>query len=159
MSIIQDALRKAGRDRSLKIQVPADRRASRFNWGPVFILLILLVITGPIVLPLFSTPYRNNNEGTSLTEMASADLPSAATGASRSAQFGIEAMPILPSSAAGMGNLDLSGIVYSKDASYCILNGQILKPGESLQGIKLEQISEDSVTLSMNGETFVVSSR
>ncbi len=160
MSIIQDALRKAGRDKGLKIQVPTERRKSKVNWGPLFILLILFVITGPLVLPLFSTPFKSSiGQDTRILQASNEPVNTPAQTSNRSAQFGMESLPVAAINSMGPANLSLSGIVYSPEGSYCILNGQILKQGESMQGIRLEKVSEDHVTLNVNGETLVVSSR
>jgi type II secretory pathway component PulC len=50
----------------------------------------------------------------------------------------------------------LTGVVYSQSESYCLLNGKVLKQGESVGGAIVEKITPNSVTLSRDGEIITV---
>ncbi len=183
MSIINEALKKAVREKeenfSLEdremvrrnIELEFQKKRSKFNWGPVFILLVLVLITGPIVAPIFSTPIKNSTNiasasehsatqnipaSTATTEVASA--PSSGINANRKAQFAVEEAPLTnaiatPTIISRTPDLTLSGIVYSaKQSSYCIINNQIVKVGDSIQGAKLISVSQDSAKLNYEGK-------
>ena len=73
MSIINEALKKAVREKEAgysssdkeavrrNIELEFQQKKRRFNWGPVFIVLMLVLISGPIVAPIFSTPLKGVN--------------------------------------------------------------------------------------------------
>lgn len=76
MSIIHDALKKAKQSNlkgssqapsknptfskklSSTFSIEYDPQKSKVNWGPFFIMAVLLLITGPIVAPIFSTSFH-----------------------------------------------------------------------------------------------------
>ena len=160
MSIINDALKKAQKQDNQPKSTPAaegrpgvevqqyQKKKSDVNWGPFFVLAVLLLITGPIVAPLFSSPFRNQSH-TSLN--APQDLKTQAVDA-RKAQFGIEEAPANMMPLMAIPNLAVTGIVYSDQDSYCIINGKILKVGDKIQGAKLVDVTPMSVTLEYHGE-------
>ncbi|HTL69825.1 MAG TPA: hypothetical protein VL404_00895 [Candidatus Eisenbacteria bacterium] len=175
MSIINDALRKAqkndprqGEPLGRNLEVHIDKRRSGMNWGPVFILLVLLLITAPILAPVFSVPFKKGGEQIAPRQIAAgpsvalqaepvqlASLPSQDT---RQAQFGIEEAPLLVHPGLyPRPNLILSGVVFStpKD-SYCIINDRVVKVGESVQGARVTGVSPDEVKLDYQGETIVL---
>lgn len=180
MSIINEALKKAGREKavaagySLDIGVEDARRNLRFeekrrkenlNWGPLFIVLVLLLITGPIIAPVFSIPFRHTHKmenalipAAVATDIASARpaLPAAST---REAQFGIEERPLFNAvvdAQAARPPLNLSGIVYSPNGSYCILNEKIAKIGDTISGAKIIAVAKNQVTLEYHGNQIVL---
>ena len=185
MSIINEALKKAVREKGVSHSVAADEatvrrhielefspKKSKFNWGPIFILLVLVLISGPIVAPLFSTPSHNVSLGTpinhTITQNISAttntDLASASfndNGANRKAQFAVEESPLFqgqsPVIISRIPDLNLSGIVYSAQQSYCIINNRIVKTGDTIQGAKLVNVSQNTVTLDYQGKEMMLS--
>ena len=60
MSIINEALKKAGQASKIGLGIEMERKKSRMNWGPIFVLLVLFFITGPIIAPIFSSPFRRS---------------------------------------------------------------------------------------------------
>ncbi len=57
----------------------------------------------------------------------------------------------------GSGDLRLEGIVVDlKGQSYAIVNGEIVKEGQSLQGFKLKKITAKEVQFEQDGQTFNV---
>src|SRR3989338_1217699 len=120
MSIINEALKKAihekeagfsPRDNELvrkNIEIAFQRKKPQLNWGPIFILLVLELITGPIVAPIFSTPFKTAAYSTGslsaksaaqnvpvqpVTDLAKAVVNSEPS-AARKAQFAVEEAPI-----------------------------------------------------------------
>ncbi len=172
MSIINDALKKAGkptesefltslsqtRDASPK---PAKMKSGSFNWGPLFVLLVLVLIAGPIVAPLFSRPVSPIGPGIKDPDMSLAESSAAADSNTRKGQFLIEemALPALtpPLGAIQGPQFELSGLVYSPANSFCILNNKIVKAGESLQGATVSKITANEVILDYEGKIITLS--
>jgi hypothetical protein len=174
MSIINEALKKAGKETTLASQspradqllkgivteAPASRRTSKINWGPLFVLSVLVLITGPIVAPVFSTPFKNLPTSFDRSPDLSQAPIAPSVMSTRQAQFGIEEVS-LPSGAvtASMAippNLLLSGIVFSSENSYCILNDKVVKVGEEISGARLVSIQSDSVTIDFQGQAITI---
>ena len=174
MSIINEALKKAGLDKKAlsSVQDPptvktgvsvggfsieVERKKSRMNWGPIFVLLVLLLITGPIIAPIFSSPFKGREP---ITQIAS--LPVPAESENRKAQFGMEEASVMRAMAQQphiiqTPYLKLSGIVYSSTASYCIINDRIVKIGEDIQVAKLTQVTPKEAILDYAGEKVILS--
>ncbi len=176
MSIINEALRKAQKDKGsssalkaggavagpplARFGVEYEQKKSKVNWGPVFILSVLVLITAPIIAPIFSTPFKNefrlfSYETSAVTKQIHG--PDAAL--SRKSQFTIEEAPrpffepVVPRPA-----LELTGVVFSpNEDSYCIINGKVLKAGDKIQGVELVRITPRDVTMEYQGEKFVLS--
>mgnify|MGYP001558366866 CR=1 FL=1 len=185
MSIINEALKKAVREKTTvfspqdkqtmlrNIEVELQTKKNRLNWGPIFILLVLVLITGPIVAPIFSTPFKDAARPNSLpthpvaqnvpsqpvSEYAS--LPSQTSASTRKAQFAIEENPVFGTPPAALipkrPELNLSGIVYSPEDSYCILNNKIVKVGDTVQGAKLVAVSRNEAKLDYQGQEMLLS--
>jgi hypothetical protein len=162
MSIINDALKKAAEEkkesRNLGSHIQLQHQKKRgMNWGPIFVILVLLLITGPIIAPLFSTPIKKDYPGhlagapqsnvPSNNQLAMATIPLN----TRQAQFGMEeaARPMMASRMPGFA---LSGIVYSTKESYCLINNQVAKVGDVVRGAKILAISQNEVTISYQGQ-------
>lgn len=181
MSIINEALKRAQNEKNpashahqtTGIDLQAHKKHG-FNWGPVFVLTVLFLIAGPILLPLFITPFKrqaylgSSSEKTALVGQIS--LPdaqtrspqnptAAAANMTRKSQFNVEEAPrgTAPSlfralnPAPAKTAFNLSGIVYSPQESYCIINDQIVKVGEFIGGAKLLGITSNKVTLDYQG--------
>lgn len=174
MSIINEALKKAGKEKEYTHSVPvlqviksapemgAPAKKPSFNWGPLFVILVLLLITGPIVAPLFSTPFKrgeliHSEFMVSQQKEVSAPVP-ASTPAPR--QFLIEESPLFQSAVPLPANppaLNLSGIMRSPSDAYCIINNKIVKMGESIEGARLIRVESDHVVLDFKGREITVS--
>lgn len=181
MSIINEALKKAGREKAVSagysldlgvedarrnLRVEEAKRKNPLNWGPFFIVLVLLLITGPIIAPVFTMPFKHAPYGSDSrpaalapqqTQVALNDLGS---GQTRQAQFGIEEQPLfnaLPAAGSPVmpsrTGFDLSGVVFSPVTSYCILNDKVLKVGDSVAGATVRSIKKNQVILDYRGES------
>ncbi len=168
MSIINDALKKAQKTKE-SASFPARvensgfqlefQKKQGFNWGPIFVLLVLFLISGPIVAPFFSLPAKKEASFSAAPIVPKDTLESFSS--TRKAQFGIEEAPRLPLTAAPAAfsplssrpDFILSGIVYNPKESYCILNDNIVKVGERVSGAKLLAITPEKVVLDYQGET------
>ena len=174
MSIINDALKKAGQEKGLgsflenqgtakkNLGFEIERKKSRVNWGPIFVLLVLFLITGPIVIPIFSSPFRKSNfiAETRLAPQAMANLPAQDISANRKSQFGVEEAAVFQPVAKPTPQtpyLKLSGLVYSANDSYGIINDQIVKIGDDISGAKLVKITSQEAVLEYQGEKVVLS--
>ncbi len=174
MSIINEALKKAEKENpplyqnpsratvkklSENLQVEYQRKKSRVNWGPLFVLSVLILITTPIIAPVFSSPFK---KGPALISSPPAPAPALPRGSSlqnRHSQFGIEEIARLPAAAmAPMRSPDfsVSGIVFSPKESYCIINRKVVKTGETVLGARLLNISPKEVTLEYQGQRLVL---
>lgn len=171
MSIINEALRKAGKDTGISLTpksepmaagnlgITVERRSSKINWGPLFVISVLVLITGPIIAPVFSTPFRKDIAPYSVSTNKLSQAPSLpAAMNTRQAQFGIEETPLLGSTgpASMPPAMFLSGIVFSPENSYCILNDRVVKVGEQIDGAKLIGIQNDGVTVEYQGQTLTI---
>lgn len=183
MSIINEAIKKAQKEKEsflssstgARIELRSHKKKHGFNWGPIFVLLVLFLITGPIIAPFFAAPFKKelssgSSPGTvsvgqnSLPDsalFASKNPPGAFSGgAMRKGQFGMEEIPLVPTpgpggtsaGAASRRNFNLSGIVYSPTESYCIINDKIVKVGEQVGGATLLEITPDKVVLDYQGQ-------
>ncbi len=176
MSIINDALKKAGQPMKEKTEVlksstfetgrPAPikteirpaaevhRKKNSMNWGPFFIVIVMMLVTGPIIAPLFRSPSQN---------LMTTKLQSLS---GRLQQFGIEETPTKPNSSAPSFSIPrngtfpdfaLSGVVYSQSESYCLINGKVVKVGEKIDSqTTLEKVTPNFVTLNRQGEKIVI---
>jgi len=191
MSIINEALKKAGQakgDLSSPQGLPAvktgvsvggfsievERKKSKMNWGPIFVLLVLFLITGPIIAPIFSSPFKGGGllGNTTAVETAPAiktnpetqiaSLPASAESENRKSQFGVEEASVFQALTQQphiiqTPYLKLSGIVYSSNASYCIINDKIIRIGEDVQGAKLTRVTPKEAILDYQGEKVILS--
>ena len=159
MSIITEALKKAGQEKGvLASSVLLPKKKHSFNWGPVFVILVLVLITGPIIAPLFSNPFSKENFVRQETSAVSPPASSAPNDtANRKPQFAVEELPLMqaanPSPFVPAPYLRLSGVVYSKtDISYCIINNKVVRVGETIQDARIVSITPDRVILDYKGQ-------
>ncbi len=178
MSIINDALKKAGQPiisethrsagrttidqntekrADIKPVLQIERRKNTPNWGPFFLVGVLMLITGPIVAPIFL------NSPSSKIISVPADPASAPMnlGAAPRGQYAVEEIPLSQQvmQSANLGKainpltkFKLSGVVYSEAGSYCLINGKVTSQGESVGGAIIEKITADAVILNYQGE-------
>lgn len=179
MSIINEALKKAGqtvvptsiKKESSPIDIKSGfrpeliRKRKQMNWGPLFVLAVLALITAPIVAPLFHNPYKNTGATYSAVDIA--ELPAMkVSNSNMKAQFGMEETAIntplrsLPSSPSAISrsvpNFSLNGIVYSSAESYCLINGKVIKTGEKIGGATLVKVTPNEAILDYEGEKVVL---
>lgn len=171
MSIINEALKKAQKDippqsSGRNVEVEFEKKSSGINWGPIFVLLVIVLVGAPILAPVFSIPFQRS--GASIQDArqipAGAHHPPAAASAlagTRQGQFGVEEMATggaMNAAVAGSvfyprPDLALTGLVYSSSGdSYCIINGRVVKVGETVDGAKLIKVEPQEVILDFRGE-------
>ncbi len=178
MSIINDALKKAGQpiisethrstgrssvdqkpEKRLEIKprLQIERRKNTPNWGPFFLVGVLLLVTGPIVAPIFF----NNPSSKILSAPTDTTAASMSLSASPRGQYAVEEMPLtqqtIPSTRLGksvnpLTKFKLSGVVYSEAGSYCLINGKVITKGETVGGATIENITANEVVLNYQGE-------
>ena len=149
MSIINEALKKAGQP-ILADHPELRKKKSRVNWGPIFVIGVLALITAPLLAPWFNSPYK-----TTQMDKKTPKLPALETSNSRmSGQFAVEESPIAigPS----LPNFSLSGLVYSKTDSYCLINGKVMRIGDQVGGATLSEVTPREVVLDYRGEKVVL---
>lgn len=154
MSIIHDALKKAGADKSgLKPQSPGPRLeiqrrpAGRLNGG-LLLVVVLLLAAGAFVLQPLSRGLNISRQPASPGLTLHSALGQPGSGAV-SGQFGIEEI-------ATAGAFHLSGVVVSPSGSYGIINNQIVAPGQVVSGATVRSINDHEVSLDYNGQTLVL---
>ena len=169
MSIINEALKKTGQPIIAEAQKTAQetksgfrpellRKKSRMNWGPVFMIGVLTLITMPILTPLFYNPYKT----TPIREV-SIGSALAIPNSRMSGQFAIEEMPIAMTHRSAaippvelLPNFSLNGLVYSKTDSYCLINGKVMRVGDRVGGATLSQVTPNKAVLDYHGEKVVL---
>lgn len=187
MSVINEALKKAQKEKEFSIPASGGlspeirfHKKSGFNWGPIFVLLVLFLITGPIIAPFFAAPFKKEayagmsssktvsvgqNSFSEAAVLVQKNQPGLlAGGASRKSQFAVEESIMLPQTgpvSAGQSggfrkNFHLSGIVYSPKESYCIINDKIVKVGEQVGGATLVEITPEKVVLDYKGSAITL---
>lgn len=170
MSIINEALKKALREKesiptstyqdSLKKKFESElpKRGPRITWKPIFAILIILLVAGPIIAPFLGRPLKDTPQAQSqAVKPVAADRMS-----SQKSQFGIEQTGLLQTAAlmplAPKSNFRLAGVLVSPDDSYCIINNKILRVGDNVQGAKLLSITPDGAILELNGKKISLAS-
>lgn len=165
MSIINDALKKAGDSKSSQgpayteqrfrqhLELEAHKKSKQINWGPLFVLMVLFLITGPLIAPVFSTTFKRSGftDASSPYSKGAYQVPTETAALStasetRKAQFGLEEMTL------ASPRLNLSGIVFSNEGSYSIINEKVLRVGEEINGAKLTLVEPNRVKLLYQGE-------
>lgn len=172
MSIINDALKKAvtGKQRpvfsdKISVALETERKKNGVNWGPIFVILVIILITAPIIAPLFSTPFRrSSSQATAISNRQPAPLPmtpqmsllasASDLSGSRKGQFLVEEFPLKSMAPLSMAapNWLLTGIVFAPDGSYAIINDKVARIGDDVQGAKLEKINSNDVVLDYKGQ-------
>ncbi len=181
MSIINEALKKAGQPiiseshqpigrsplehlehksdkrAEMKPELQIERRKNTPNWGPFFLVGVLLLVTGPIVAPIFF----NNPSSKIISTAADSAVAPMSLSTSPKGQYAVEEMPLtqqmaqpsrLGKSVNPLTKFKLSGVVYSEAGSYCLINGKVTTQGESVGGATIEKITANEVILNYQGE-------
>ena len=177
MSIINEALKKAGQSilsetKKSPVSPPSIfrleplKKKKPVNWGPIFVMSVLVLITAPILAPLFHSSYRTLPPAVAGQEYAHLADKNLQTGSEPTlkAQFGIEEIPLsapqtipnVPRMTAALPNFSLNGLVYSNGESYVLINKKVIKVGERVGGATLVKVTPDSAVLDYQGETIVL---
>ena len=176
MSIIHEALKKAGQEKGTFVSQTGDpgsirrnleleyqkKKSSSTSWGLFFAVLAIFFVISPILAALFAAPVKRSlfvkpavKAPVASQTVQPVQLPQAGLLVNRKAQFGLEETPLFSQSrypAVERPALALSGIVYSTTDSYCIINNKIVKIGDEVDGAKLVSISLREVILEYHGE-------
>lgn len=171
MSIISDALKKARESRtsseSAVFSRERDRRPRQAKSGPRFspaflVFTGLAVVSGAVLYPFYARPVYDKLAPHLVWGSAPPPLPKddPSTGAGHSAgrpgrsQFSVEEKPMFLGSE--NASFSLSGIAQFQDGYVAVVNGQILKKGDQIQGARVLAISSKSVELDYYGERIVL---
>lgn len=157
MSIIHDALKKAGDERMIGKNTPSNARPIRirssantngFNSG-LLILVAAFLIAGAIILTPVSKALHSAPQPVApgLTPNAMTIMRPSSPGVS--GQFGIEEMPTA-------GAFILSGVIVSSEGSYSIINDQIVSTGQQISGATVRSITDREVSLDYNGQKIIL---
>lgn len=169
MSIVHEALKKANSNPSpatrpnagLGPEIETVRGKGRSPMVPVFLALFALLIAGPILAPILTNPAGRNAADDGLVDPSQAQN----TGSNRLGQFALEEIPLprtalqqaRPTPAITRPAFDLSGIVYAGgDSSYCLINGDVFRVGDSIGPMRVTQISRDEVVLENEEQRIVL---
>ena len=155
MSIIHDALKKTNQPIVTQTKKEPFRPEllkgkSRIHWGPLLVVAILILITAPILAPVFHEV------------SPTAPAPTQTKAPNMKAQFAIEEAPIAPvlqrpaAASANPVQFALTGLIYSTGGSYCLINGRVVKVGESVGDAKLVDVTPNEAILEYRGERIVL---
>jgi len=155
MSIINEALKKT--EDHLQKNKPSVKTPTLkpHNSKPLLISILILLLAIKLALELTSHKTKQPPKQVSLTAISTIqtkNLPNPTKEiipASNPAQNTIK-----PEEA----NFTLNGIFYSSDQSYALINNQIVKENDYVDGAKVNLISAHNVELDKNGEKFSLSS-
>jgi hypothetical protein len=170
MSTIHEALKKSGQPiigqsdekkpaTSFRLELEPPRKRSGVRKGSFFVFAVVALIATPLLASLFSNSFPKRTPSEAIL------TPRIIRNSNRLAQFGIEETAVRPMTASSSGVLIkdnalpqflLSGVVYSDNGSYCLINGKVLKRGENIGGAIVEKISPNGVLLDYLGEKIVV---
>ena len=153
MSIINEALKKASREKefqkspdTLHKHLEVERARKTGSWKTLFGILVVLLIAVPLTAPFLAGPTKQS--------------PKTNPPVTRKAQFGVEEIPSFGVPSAPIPRrptLNLSGVVYSSPSdAYCIINNQIARVGDTVDGAKLTNISMKEIMLDYRDEKVVL---
>ena len=152
MSVIHEALKKTGQPVEFHPQLFLKKKKS-INWGPFFVMSVLVLIVSPILAPIFRNPYRNESLPS---------RPSENKGSYMKAQFAVEETPIAAAVSPvaepthALPNFNLNGLVYAHNDSYCLINGKVIKVGETVGGATLVKVTPNEAELNYQGQDIVL---
>lgn len=154
MSIIYDALKNV--ETGLKIE-----NKKILNTKPIFIYVGIVVIGFLVAQFLFNsfTPATPASKlKVKVTALKTAQptqqqlLPQA-----QPQQTQPQSLPQSQEQPTVMPSLVLNGIFFTGNDGYCLINNQILKAGDEIEGVVVEKINEQEVELSNRGTTIKLS--
>ena len=156
MSIIYDALKKV--ETGLKIE-----NKKILNTKPIFIYVGIVVIGFLVAQFLFNsftpaTPVSKLKVSVTALKAAAQQQPQQQLlPQAQPQQTQPQPLPQSQEQPAVMPSLVLNGIFFTGNDGYCLINNQILKVGDEIEGVVVEKISEQEVELSNRGTTIKLS--
>ena len=163
MSIISDALKKARESRTSSenavFRLERDRRPRQAKRGPRFspaflVFTGLAVVSGAVLYPFYARPVYDKLAPHLVWGSGPPPLPKDDAGRPGRSQFSVEEKPMFLGSE--NASFSLSGIAQFQDGYVAVVNGQILKKGDQIQGARVLAISSKSVELDYYGERIVL---
>lgn len=154
MSIIYDALKKVENSDGLA-SINKFEKTRKFNKRGILLYVFALacgIILANVIFGVFSKPApgiriaRVQEKPVVSTVASRQDLPIAETYVPP-----LGAEPKAP-------KLVLSGVFFSQASSYAIINNQIVKEGDIIEGVVVKRINQEDVVLESSGVPFTLSS-
>lgn len=160
MSIIYDALKKVEKTDTQEHQPLAQKKPkSHLKTFSLFISVAIFGILAAGILFRFFTPSLPA-KAAKAPQPAKINipvkLPSAQQATAEEKKAAVEpekAASEMPSS------LVLNGVFFSENEGYALINNQIVKQGDSIEGATLTKIGLDEVELEINGQPFKLKTR
>ncbi|MDD5594893.1 MAG: type II secretion system protein N [Candidatus Omnitrophica bacterium] len=158
MSIIYDALKKV--EPGLKVE-----NKKILNTKPIFIYLGIVVIGLLVAQVLFkfftpaAVPAAKLKVNVTALKTAQQAPQQQVLSQTQTQQTSPQAQQIQPQppEPVAMPSLVLNGIFFTGNDGYCLINNQILKVGDEIEGVVVEKIKEQEVELSNKGTTIKLS--
>ena len=142
MSMIHEALKKTGQTVVSEIKNKSNEKRPHAHWGPTLLIAILVFVALPFLSPWFVS------RKTDVIQTPSPNMKN---------QFAVEEIPMIPPRPdSGIPRFVLSGLVYSSGGSYCLINGKVLKVGETVSGATLVSVTPSEAVLDLDGKTIVL---
>ncbi len=137
MSIISEALKKVenSSENYPQLLVPPEPSKKRFNWLVVFLLAALAIGIGFKSLTARHAPKQ---------QISAIPIP-------ETKQAALVPAPL------SLPHLQLSGIALMEEKNFAIINGDIFKEGDQVEGAQLVKITKDEVTLDRKGREIQLS--
>jgi hypothetical protein len=153
MSIIYDALKKV-EDSGGLASISKFEKTRKFNKRGILLYVFALacgIILANVIFGVFSKPapgirIAGVQEKPVVSAASRQDLPIAETYVPP-----LGAEPKAP-------KLVLSGVFFSQTSSYAIINNQIVKEGDIIEGVVVKRINQEDVVLESSGVPFTLSS-
>jgi len=156
MSIIYDALKKV--EPGLKVE---NKKIA--NTKPIFIYVGIVVIGLLVAQVLFkfftpaSAPAAKLKVNVTALKAIAQQQSQQLLPQAQPQQTQPQPLPQLQEQPAVMPSLVLNGIFFTGNDGYCLINNQILKAGDEIEGVVVEKINEQEVELSNRGTTIKLS--
>ena len=156
MSIIYDALKKI--EPGLKVE---NKKIA--NTKPIFIYVGIVVIGLLVAQFLFkfftpaSVPAAKLKVNVTALKATAQQQSQQLLPLAQPQQTQPQPLPQSQEQPAVMPSLVLNGIFFTGNDGYCLINNQILKAGDEIEGVVVEKINEQEVELSNKGTTIKLS--
>lgn len=155
MSIIYDALKKVEKinDMSSPIKTKMDRKPKLKPYLLYTLVIVLGFFIANILFNIFTKPFQNNTKVLVRTDVVTKIQPHPEL--PQDAPSSLETNLPLPLKTQKQPppSLVLNGVFFSGDEGYALINNQIAKVGDIIDGAKVLQITLEEVELEAEGVT------